>query len=97
MTQLDDSTCPATSPVKDFVNSTITQIMDGLPEYAHMDTNGQITMEMVTVAEITKTGKVDTKVLIFGGDTSKYQTNKIIAKVGINNEKYRKQKIRMKN
>jgi len=66
---------PSTSPVRDYVSSTISQIQDGIPKGGRIA--GQIQFELCTVSQSGKGGKIDVGILNLGADASAQQTQKV--------------------
>lgn len=75
MELLDNSTSSATSAIKDFIESTLTQIKAALPDDARID--GVINIEMSTIVQKEIGGGLDIRVINLGADVSENQTQKI--------------------
>ncbi|HVN73023.1 MAG TPA: hypothetical protein VMT44_00335 [Methanoregula sp.] len=70
-----DAYTPPTSPIKDFIQATLAQIGESLPEGAIVD--GQIRFEMSTVVQREESGSVDVRVINLGANIAENQTQKI--------------------
>lgn len=72
MTDIPDTT----TPIKDYIQSALFQIKEALPDDARVD--GIINIEMSTVVQKGRGGKVDISVINYGSDASEHQTQKIM-------------------
>lgn len=76
-----NSTDPATTPLKDYINFTITQIKDGLPPNTKI--GGTIILEMSTISQEKTEGGFDIRVLNYGANISENVIQKMTIPVKI--------------
>ncbi|MFA6332932.1 MAG: hypothetical protein WCX22_08270 [Methanoregula sp.] len=66
---------PSTSPLRDYVFTTLTEIQDGITNGGQL--HGPVQFELNTVTETVKGGKIDIRVLNLGADATAQQTQKV--------------------
>jgi hypothetical protein len=66
---------PSTSPLRDFVETTLTEIQEGITEGGQL--HGPVQFELNTVSETVTGGKIDIRVLNIGTDATAQQTQKV--------------------
>ena len=72
---------PSTTPVTEFIQSSIKQIQDGLPQGARI--KGPIKFDMATFVQKEKNGGLDISVLNFGTNVSENQTQRVSVSIKI--------------